>query len=434
MDILKQLKTLAEQVEVASLRTESTTVEFEANKLKTSKVEATSGLAVRVIREGKLGFAASSDERALDKLSANVLESAAYGDPVPLDFPAPQPPPQVITYDDKITDLSIPKLVEMGQAILSHILEVEPEVRVNISLERGISEITVRNHTGAEAFVKRSPLSISMQVDRIEGDDIVILFEMTGTTVWEADFMALARQIGEKLRLARRLTNIKSGKMPVLFSPSGALVLGLPLMLGINGKNVYTGISPLRDKMSQQLFDKKISLVDDATLDGRYGSAPYDDEGMPHQRNVVIDKGQLNLFLYDLKTAALGGAKSTGNGGRSLFSPPEPAPSNLILEAGDTPLKDMLAGIEHGLLVEDVLGLAQGNIISGAFSNPLSLAYKIEKGEIVGRVKNASIAGNVYELLKEVSAVSQEQQWVYNNFNLPYILLPAMNVVAQEVG
>ena len=432
MDILKQLKPLAEQVEVVSLRSEATTVEFEANKLKTSKVEETRGLAVRVVRNGRLGFAASSNAEAVDKLAANALESAAYGDAVPIRFPPAQPAASVRTYDPTIVALPIPRLVEIGSQILGEILEVEPEARVNISLERGENHLTVCNHTGAEALVRRSPFSIGVEVNRIQGDDIVILFEMSGVTLWQDDYLAFVRQIKEKLVRLRQITALKSGKMPVLFSPCGALVLGLPLMEGINGKNVYTGISPMQGKLGEQLFDEKISLVDDATLDGRYSSAAFDDEGVPHRRNLVIAKGKLNLFLYDLKTAAQSGCESTGNGARSLFNPPEPSPTNLIVERGDTPLKDILAGIEQGLLVEDVLGLGQGNIISGAFSNPLNLAYKIEKGEIVGRVKNASIAGNVYELLKDVSAVSQEQQWVYNSFCLPYILLPEMNVVAKE--
>jgi PmbA protein len=431
MDILKQLKSLAEQVEVVNLRSEATTVEFEANKLKTSMVEETRGIAVRVVRDGKLGFAASSDESALNKLSANVLESASYGDPVPLQFPLSQPAPSVITYDRTITELSIPQLVDMGHEILNLILEVEPDVQINISLERGEDHITMRNHSGAEAIVRRSPLSIVVVVERIEGDDILMMFDMSGTTVWQEDYLDIARRTSEKLKLARRLTTVKSGQMPVLFSPSGALVLGLPLMEGINGKNVYTGVSPLAGKVGEDLFDEKISLVDDATLDGSFGSAPFDDEAVPHRRNVVIENGKLNIFLYDLKTAAQAGVESTGNGSRSLFDPPQPSPTNLVLENGDTPLKDMVSGIENGLLVEEVLGLGQGNIISGEFSNPLSLAFKIEKGEIVGRVKNASIAGNVYELLKGVAAVSQESQWVFNRFNLPYILLPEMNVVAK---
>jgi PmbA protein len=115
-----------------------------------------------------------------------------------------------------------------------------------------------------------------------------------------------------------------------------------------------------------------------------------------------------------------------------LFTPPSPAPTNLIFGAGATPLAEMLAGIDEGLLVENVLGLGQGNIISGAFSNPLALGFKIEKGEIVGRVKDVSLAGNVYDVLKNVAAVSQETEWVYTNLNLPNVLLSEMNVVAKN--
>lgn len=162
------------------------------------------------------------------------------------------------------------------------------------------------------------------------------------------------------------------------------------------------------------------------------GSAPCDDEGTSHRRNVLFEGGVLRGFLYDLKTAAQSGVESTGNGSRDLFRPPRPAPTNLMVAAGETAVSEIITGIDEGLLVEDVLGLGQGNIISGAFSNPLSLAFKIEKGEIVGRVKNVSIAGNVYDLLRDVAAVSRESLWVYGNFCLPYILLPAMNVIAKE--
>jgi PmbA protein len=110
------------------------------------------------------------------------------------------------------------------------------------------------------------------------------------------------------------------------------------------------------------------------------------------------------------------------------FDPPEPALTNFVIQPGETPLKDILAGIDRGILVEDLLGIGQGNIISGAFSNPLALAFKIEKGEIVGRVKDLSIAGNIYDILKNVAAVSSEAQWVYNTFHAPYILIPEMSV------
>jgi PmbA protein len=432
MDILKKLQTQAEQVEVVTLQNETTTVEYEANRLKTSKIEQTQGTAVRVVRKGKLGFAASSDEKSVKKLMANALESAAYGEQIPLNFPAPQPARPVITCDQKIAEFPIPRLVEIGQEILDLLLPIDPEARINISLERGVQQLSIRNHAGSDVVFERSPFRISVELSSIKDDDILILYDVTGTTVWDDDYLAFAQRLGEKLRLAKKLTTFRSGRMPVLFSPTGSLVLGLPLMFGLSGKSVFTGISPMIGKVGETLFDSRITFVDDATLDGRINSAPYDDEGVAHRHNVLVEKGVLKSFYYDLKTAAQTGVESTGNGSRSLFSPPTPSPTNLILEAGNTPLTELIAGIDEGLLVEDVLGLGQGNVISGAFSNPVALGFKIEKGKIVGRVKNVSIAGNIYELLKNITAVSRETQWVYTNFNLPYLLLPDMNVVAKE--
>jgi PmbA protein len=360
MDILKYLQVHAEQVEVMDLLNESTKVSFDANKLKSSKVEETRGTAVRVIKNGHLGFSASSDPSAVDKLVVNALESANYGDTIPLVFPGPEPAPQVITFDPKVTELPIPRLVEIGQEIIDYIRQIEPEARLTVELERGVQQMFIRNQAGTDIACKRSPLSILAEISVVKGDDILITFEVSGTTTWQADYMEPFRRLGEKLKRAHEITTVKSGHMPVLFAPAGVLVLGIPLMEGINGKNVYTGISPLAGKLSKKLFDSKITIVDDPTIDGKFGSAAFDDEGVAHRRNVIFEQGVLKTFLYDLKTAALSGAVSTGNGARGLFNQPRPSPTNLLIEPGETPLTDILAGIDEGLWIENVLGLGQG--------------------------------------------------------------------------
>jgi PmbA protein len=434
MDMLQELASQAEQVEVVRVQSESTTVGFEANRLKSSRVDETAGVAVRVVKEGRLGFAASSDESALEKLMSNALESAAYGDEVPIVFPGAQAAAEVVTYDPAVAELSVGRMVEMGQEVVDYLLAIEPEARITVELERGDQRVSIRNQAGADVTFRRSPLSMVVDVSRVRGDDVLIVDSFTGTTAWEAEYMRPVRQLGERLERAKQSATIKSGRMPVLFAPTAALALALPLMYGLNGKNVYTGISPMKGKAGDKLFDDKITIVDDAALNGRYGSATHDDEGVAHRRNVLVDRGVLKGFLYDLKTAAQSGVESTGNGSRDLFSPPSPSPTNLIFQAGETPLAEMIAGMEEGLLVEQVLGLGQGNIISGAFSNSAALAFKVEKGEIVGRVKDVSIAGNVYELLPGVAAVSRETEWVYRFVRLPYVLLPEMNVVAKGDG
>jgi PmbA protein len=431
MDILTQLKKQAEQVEVLSLQNEKTTIEYEANQLKTCTVAETKGTAVRVIRKGKLGFAASTDDTVMDKLAANALESATYGDNATFSFPDPKPAPIVRTYDKKVAELPIARLVEIGREMLDLILPLEPDARCNISLERSLVSANIRNQKGLDVSFKTSPLSLGLEIDRIDGDDVLILYDQMGTTVWEKDYLSFARRLVEKLKKASILTSIKPGKMPVLFAPTGTLALALPLSQGLNGKDVYKGISPMAGKIGEKLFDEKISILDDGTIDGKFASASYDDEGVPRRCNLLIEKGVLKGFIYDLKTASLSGVESTGNASRGLFNPPDPSFTNLVIQPGKIPLKDILASMDEGILVEDLLGIGQGNTISGAFSNPLALAFKVEKGEIVGRVKDLSIAGNIYDLLKNVSAVSEEAQWVYSTFLAPYILIPEMNVAGK---
>ena len=309
MDILKELQAQADQVEVVHMQSESTKVSFEANKLKSSQVEETRGTAVRLVKDGRLGFAASSDESAIARLMSNALASAAYGDKVPIVFPAPQIAPKDTTYDETITALPIPRLVQIGQEILDFILQIEPEARLNVELERGVQHLSVRNQTGTAVAVQRSPLSISLEMVRVQGDDILNVFSISGTTAWEKDYLAFVRRLGEKLKLAMKSATLHSGRMPVLFSPTGALVLGLPMIDGLDGKNVYKGISPLAGKIGEKLFDDKLTVVDDATIDGKFGSAAYDDEGVAHRRNVLVERGVLKSFFYDLKTAAQAGVQ-----------------------------------------------------------------------------------------------------------------------------
>jgi len=338
----------------------------------------------------------------------------------------------VQVYDPELATLPTDRLIEMGKEIIATVLEADADAHVNVDLVRRVRETRVRNSAGTEIAVQKAPFSIGLVVERVRGDDVLIIFEEFSTAVKDEEYRACAQKIAEKLRLAKRASTLASARMPVLFSPSGTLALVLPTLEGLNGKNVYRGISPMAERVGETLFDAKLTLVDDPTLDGRPGSSSHDDEGVPRQCRALIENGTLRSFIYDLKTAAQAGVEPTGHGARGLFGPPSPSFSNLTLEAGETPLAEIIAGIEEGLLVEDVLGLGQGNITSGDFSNSLSLAFKIEGGEIVGRVKDVSIAGNVYQDLQQIEALSQETAWVQSGLRAPYILLPELNVVTKE--
>ncbi len=429
--MLKRLTERAEQAEVFEIDSEAVKIGFEANKLKSFKVEETQGVAVRVLMDGRLGFAASSDVAAEDRLVENALASARYGDQVPLRFPESASGPDVRVYDPELANLAIDRLIEMGMEMIETVREADGQANVRVDLTRRVRRTMVRNSRGSEAVVTRSPLSIMLEVERVRGDDVVTLFEYFTTAQADDSYREFVERVARKLRMAQKSAGLSSGRMPVLFAPSGAPVLALPLLQGLNGKNAYRGISPMAGRVGGQLFHESLTVVDDPTLNGRPGSGSHDDEGVPRRRNVLIDRGRVTGFIYDLKTAALASAKPTGSGERGLFSPPSPSFSNMVIEGGDRSVDDLIAGIDTGLLVESPLGLGQGNVISGAFSNNLSLAFRIEAGEVVGRVKDVSIAGNIYEDLQQIEALSRESEWVYGGMQLPYILLPELNVVTR---
>jgi PmbA protein len=136
-------------------------------------------------------------------------------------------------------------------------------------------------------------------------------------------------------------------------------------------------------------------------------------------------------FLYDLQTAALAGKKSTGNGSRSRGGLPTPAPSAFTIAPGDTTFEEMVRDIKEGLVIEELMGASQGNILGGDFSGNVLLGYKVENGEIAGRVKDTMVSGNIYQVLKDIAAIGSESRWVGGFLQTPPLYCPALSVASK---
>jgi PmbA protein len=201
-------------------------------------------------------------------------------------------------------------------------------------------------------------------------------------------------------------------------------------MAAFNGKTVLEGASPIGNRLGESVFDKKSSLWDDPTIAYRPGSRPCDDEGVPSQRTPLIEHGTVASFLYDLQTAALAHTHSTGNGRRS-GGLPAPSPSAFVIGSGDTTFDEMIQDIKEGLVVEQLMGAAQGNILGGDFSGNVLLGYKVESGKIVGRVKDTMVSGNIYQVLKQIAAIGSEVKWVGSFLKTPPLYCPSLSVASK---
>ena len=162
-------------------------------------------------------------------------------------------------------------------------------------------------------------------------------------------------------------------------------------------------------------------------MPGASGSRAVDDEGVPTRRIALVHRGVVGGFIYDLETAARAGVPATGHARRTTFGKPQASYSNLVVSAGADGWDDLLARIPDGLLVDELIGVGQGNVIGGAFSHPVALAYRVRGGEIVGRVKDAAVAGNAYELLGRIAGLGRDVEW-RGSLALPPILLEGVSV------
>ncbi len=179
------------------------------------------------------------------------------------------------------------------------------------------------------------------------------------------------------------------------------------------------------------VFDEKLWLWDDPTVAYCPESRPCDDEGIPSQRTPLIEQGTVANFLYDLQTAALAHTQSTGNGSRNRGGLLVPSPSAFIIAPGSTTFDQMVNDIKEGLVIEQLMGAEQGNILGGDFSGNVLLGYKVESGKIVGRVKDTMVSGNVYQLLNQIVAIGSEPKWVGGSLNTPPLYCPSLSVVSK---
>ncbi len=439
MDILERAIQKAEAAEAYDELREGVTVRFHGGEIEAAGSEAIRGRALRVIAGGKLGFASTaggSDEA----LVRSALTAAGHGDPAPFAFAKARNGGNVSVLDPRISSLSVDDLIAWGEEAVRAIRAEFPDLVVNASLARGTVDVSVRTSEGADRRERRSYLSMSVDVEQVRKDDIWSVYASRSVRrAADLDRKALLNDILRQLRWGREIAAPPTGTPPVLFVPTGLPVLLLPLMVGFSGLSVFLGTSPLKGRLGEAVFDPRLSITDDGTVPFGPRSATFDDEGLPTGRLSLVDEGVVRAFYYDLRAAALAGAEPTGNGmkggpmgGGGFRVPPSPGARNIVIRPGEGSLDDLIAEMSDGLIVAGVLGLGQGNIQSGAFSNNVGVGFVVKDGRVVGRVKNTMIAGNAYEVLKDgVRAIGGTAEWVFGSLHVPPVLAHNVSVVAR---
>uniref|UniRef100_A0A7C4CAJ0 TldD/PmbA family protein n=1 Tax=candidate division WOR-3 bacterium TaxID=2052148 RepID=A0A7C4CAJ0_UNCW3 len=421
----------ASEAEVYATEVDRVGVEFRQNELYAQTTRLTQGWGVRVIAEGRVGFSSTTDAEGLNNVVRAALETARFGPTARFRLPGPAKLPRVNCLDNRVMLVTPARMVEWGRDLIAAVRSRVPEIKLDLTFTRAYREVTIANTSGIEQSFARAEFDLGV-TGLIVRDGLFWISDYVNLSGGQplalepvADRLtALARQGRARARLA-------TGSYPVLVMPTALPNFLLPLEVATSGKLREKKTTPLLGREGEPVLDAKITLVDNGTRNHGLASAPFDGEGVPKRRNVLFDKGRFLGFTYDLATAAACDARTTGSAGRDYSSPPAPALANVEIEPGTTRLEDALRSMTEGVVVYDVIGGGQSNLLAGEVALNLACAFKVESGAVVGRVKDAMIAGNVYDMFREIEAVGDSQQDLGSHF-LPFVKFRSLNVATRE--
>ncbi|MBA7484051.1 hypothetical protein ES707_19574 [subsurface metagenome] len=436
--LLQEACKKVDSAEIFRVKSKTIPVNFEVNRLRSIDISESEGKALRVINKGRIGFSSSTGNEDFNLMVEKAVATSEFGSMASFDFPGEikrggKEKKKVNIYDRKVANKGIEEMIKIGEDIIERMKDFNRKLRCDVTILKDYSEVEYFNSRGGFFSYNKTTIAYSVMVQKIKKQDMLMVDSSLESGKDNLRLEELTSEIIKNLEWGEKIVSIKSRKMPVIFTPKAALVLILPIISGLNGKMVLKKISPLAAQKNKKLWSDLLTIYSDGTINFALGSAPFDDEGVEMKRIPLVKKGEIKNFYYDLQTAGIAGVESTGNGLRTgLQGEPVPSISNLVMREGEVSFKEMIKDISEGIVIDQVLGLGQGNIISGAFSNNVQLGYKIEKGKIVGRVKNVMISGNAIEELKNIVALGDKSKWISGKYKFPHIYLKSLSVSTKK--
>ena len=433
--LLRSATSIGKSAEVFSVESDSRTVQFEANQAKNVSTRQSSGHALRLIsRDGRVGFASTTDGSRVEELVDRASDAAEYGAEALFELPGQSSYPSVESSDARVSDIAADEMLEVGGDVIARVLAEFPEALCDVHVTTVRHEQRIANSAGASIESLGTQHGVSVGAEIISGTDMLSVWDgiSSGAKLLDSDVDAVVERLLTNLRNSQRIVSAPVGNdIPVVFTPPGfAGSLLPPLLSGFSGTNVATGSSPLIDRWGETAFDDRVTLYDDPLRSFTSGTRSTDDEGVAARRIDFITDGVIGSPFLDLQTAAKCDMAPNGCGLRGLSTTPSPATSFVSMMPGDTAPDAMIGDVERGIVVQQLLGAGQGNQLGGEFRANLSLGFLIEAGKIAGRVKDTMISGNVYDVLNRVEAISSDTQLVWGSRDLPTLRCTGVEVAA----
>lgn len=418
-EILKQaLRHGADFAELFWEHKETSSIGCEDNHIERINSGIDEGVGIRVL-SGKSTSYAYTNELNLEKLLevADQAGKAAKSTEMKkktLDFYTPKAnaqfevviPPDTVEIADKVQ-----KVLAVNNAAR----KVDPRIRqVSVGYGDVRQKVTIANTEGVFVEDERTRTRLSVNAIAAENDKIQTGFYSVGGNkgfelLEENDPIEIGEKAAERAKLMLTAKPAPTGKMPVIMAGrAGGTMVHEACGHGLEADLVQKQLSVYAGKKGKEVASPLITVIDDGTIPGKFGSMRYDDEGCPVQKTVLINKGILEEYMYDYETALQDTRESTGNGRRESYkSRPIPRMRNTYIKPGKTDPDKIIKDADNGLLVT-AMGGGQVNTTTGDYVFDVAEGYLIEEGEVTCPVRGATLTGNGPETLQLVQDVGSD--------------------------
>lgn len=415
------------QTEASALRGEVEGLEFAESR----------GVGVRLIRDGRLGYAYAADP-SVDEVRQAVgraRENAALTEPDEFNvLPAAEPITAIPSlFREDSAQVATEDKVQMALDLEHRLVTSDPRVtKVDLAqVGDAVSRVAIASTAGVNAEYARTDAWVVAVTLAVEGDETQTGFSYRiARALDEVGPDAVADEAVERAVRMLGATKPATAKVPIVLDRFAAMDFLGVLASALNAENVLKSRSLFADQVGQRVGSELFTLVDDGTILDGPGAAPFDGEGVPSGRTELFTAGTLNGFLHDTYTAArMGdGQRSTGNAKRGSYKgSPGVGTSNFYLDNGSTTFDDLLREAEGGVLIADVSGVHSGaNPISGEFSVGAT-GLRIEGGALGEPLREMTIASTLPQMLAGITGLGNDLRF-FSSVGTPSVLIGEMTL------
>lgn len=380
------------------------------------KVSTRQGLGLRGMYQGKMGYASTQafDEKAIRQLIEGVKEGALLREDEGAEeiYEGDAEYPTVVSYDETLAQVPATAKLDAVLAIEKAALESVDTVKQceGTQLSTMSGEVYLRNSYGLNLQHKDNAFIAYTGAIAKDGDSTSTgMAFKCGRDFAKLDVKKLGEEAAQEAASGLHAEPVPAGNYRMILRYDAMQSL-LATFCGIfSAENAQQGLSLLKGREGEKIAADCVTLMDDPLLEGGFDSAPFDGEGVASKTKAVVENGVLKTLLHNRKTAKKQGVASTGNALRpGLSAPITVAPTNFFFKPGDKTLAELEADMSDGLVITDLSGLHAGaNMTSGDFSL-LSKGYLLKDGKRVQPVEQITIAGNFYDVLKNIRAIGSD--------------------------